>query len=125
VDFWSSTLGITPDLFSQLNISGFGLFQGTVDFNFIDGFAPHMGDSFNLITALLGADFSSATFQIDGLQPGFQYSDAFSNGIFTLTALNDGISSSATPEPNSLWLVCGALIFISIGVLKNKLRGHV
>jgi len=35
--------GITPGLFSQLDISGFGLFQGTIDFDFIDGFAPTTG----------------------------------------------------------------------------------
>ena len=43
--------GTSPDLFSQLDISGVGLFQGTIEFDFIDGFAPTAGDSFDLINA--------------------------------------------------------------------------
>src|ERR1019366_7003889 len=42
--------GITSDLFSQLSISGSGFFQGTIDLDFINGFAPETGDSFDLIT---------------------------------------------------------------------------
>lgn len=82
--------GLTSDLVSQLNISGSGLFQGAVALDFIGGFAPKMGDSFDVLNILGGADFGSATFQIEGLEPGFRYSDTFSNGSFRLVALNDG-----------------------------------
>ena len=57
--------GTTPDLFSRLDISGLGIFQGLVDFDFIDGFAPTTGESFDLINAIAGSDFSHATFQIE------------------------------------------------------------
>jgi hypothetical protein len=112
--------GNTPDLISSLNISGFGLFQGTIDFDFIDGFAPKIGDSFDFFNILGGADFSGATFKIDGLQPGFLYTDMFSNGSFTLLAQNDGVSTTATPEPGSLWLLASALIVLSVAVWRKN-----
>lgn len=118
--------GLTSDLVSQLDISGFGLFQGTIAFDFIDGFAPKVGDSFNVLNILGGADFSAATFQIEGLQPGFQYMDAFSNGSFSLTALNDGVSSTSTttPEPATGGLCVGAVVMILATLaLKKRASG--
>jgi hypothetical protein len=112
--------GTTPDLISSLNVSGFGLFQGTIDFDFIDGFAPKVGDSFDFLNILGGVDFSGATFKIDGLQPGFLYTDAFSNGRFTLVAENDGVSTTATPEPSSMWLLASTLIVLSVGVWRKN-----
>jgi len=99
--------GTAPGSFSQLDIEGYGYFDGTIDFDFIDGFAPQAGQTFDLIDAAAGADLSSAIIQITGLEPGFQYSEAFSNGELTLTALNNGTSD--TPEPNSALLFAGAL----------------
>ena len=113
--------GITPDLFSQLDISGFGLFDGNIDLDFINGFAPTAGESFDLINAL-GADFSGTTFQIDGLNPGFQYTDTFSNGSFTLVAQNDGTSTSPTPEPGSFWLLASALLVLLVAVWKKNAK---
>jgi T5SS/PEP-CTERM-associated repeat protein len=114
--------GITPGLLSQLDISGFGLFDGTIDLDFIDGFAPTTGESFDLINAL-GADFSGATIQVEGLEPGFLYTDGFANGQFTLVAGNNGVSSS-TPEPSSLWLVATALAALSLAWLGKSLKGR-
>jgi T5SS/PEP-CTERM-associated repeat protein len=111
--------GITPGLFSQLDISGFGLFQGTIDFDFIDGFAPTTGESFDLIHAV-GVDFSDTRFQIEGLEPGFQYTTAFSNGSFTLVAENDGVS---TPEPGSWWLLASALSILSVIAWRKNSKG--
>jgi T5SS/PEP-CTERM-associated repeat protein len=112
--------GITPDLISQLDISGFGLFQGTIDLDFIDGFAPAMGEKFDIINSL-GADFSDATIQIQGLDPGFQYTESFADGQFTLVADNNGVS---TPEPGSMWLVgTGLAVLCAVGImakLKSK-----
>jgi T5SS/PEP-CTERM-associated repeat protein len=110
--------GTTPDLISQLDIGGFGLFQGTIDLNFIDGFAPTTGESFDLINAL-AADFTGATFEITGLVPGFEYTDTFANGEFTVTAENNG--RSTIPEPESMWLVGSVLIALSLGVLRKRL----
>ncbi len=112
--------GVTPDLFSQLDISGFGSFQGIIDFDFIDGFAPQAGNSFDLINILGGADFSGATFEISGLQPGFLYTETFSNGNFSLVAQNDGASAAATPEPRSFWLLVTGLVISSIAIGKKN-----
>jgi hypothetical protein len=48
--------GNAPGLFSQLEISGFGRFQGIIDFICVNGFAPATGNSFDLINAVGGAD---------------------------------------------------------------------
>jgi T5SS/PEP-CTERM-associated repeat protein len=114
--------GITPGLISQLDISGFGLFEGTIDLDFVNGFAPTTGESFDLINAL-GANFSNATIQIEGLAPGFQYSDSFFNGQFTLVADNNGVSTT-TPEPGSMWLAATALGVLSLTSLVKKLKSE-
>jgi T5SS/PEP-CTERM-associated repeat protein len=98
--------GTAPGSFSQLDIMGSGFFDGIVDFDFIDGFAPHEGDTFDLINDTSGVDLSAATVEIEGLEPGFEYTAAFANGELILTALNDGV---ATPEPNGAWLFGCAL----------------
>ena len=108
--------GLTPDLFSQLDISGFGLFQGTIAFDFINGFAPATGDTFDLIKFLGGADFTASSFVIEGLDPGFHYTETFSNGSFSLVALNDGVSTSATPEPSAgILFATGLIVLLSAG----------
>ena len=120
--------GVTPDLISRVNISGFGLFQGTIRFDFVDGFAPRIGQSFDLFSILGGADFSGASFQIAGLKPGFQYVDTFTNGIFRLTALNDGVSDSPVPEPSFSWILAGLGLLIalhSLGTLQKGERKNV
>jgi T5SS/PEP-CTERM-associated repeat protein len=117
--------GLSSDLFSQLNISGFGIFNGIIDFEFINGFAPHAGDHFDLITALGGADFSLASFQILGLQPGLDYSDTFNDGRFTLTALNDGVSTTAAPEPGTLLLLGLALVaMMAVSMQQPRFASH-
>jgi hypothetical protein len=75
----------------------------------MDGFAPTAGETFDLINAAGGANLSAATLQIEGLEPDFDYSEMFTNGEFTLTAINDGVSVSSAPEPNSFWLFAAAL----------------
>jgi hypothetical protein len=115
--------GTSPDLFSQLYISEFGSFQGTIDFDFIDGFAPTEGDFFNLINAAGGADFSLANFEVEGLEPGFLFADTFSDGSWTLLAENKGVSTgtAATPEPHSIWLLATGLIFL-LPLLRKKMN---
>ncbi|MGH9352075.1 MAG: hypothetical protein ACRD2G_07955, partial [Terriglobia bacterium] len=52
--------------FGQLDVSGNATFNGTLDFDFIDGFAPAMGDSFDFINVMGSADLSGATIDIGG-----------------------------------------------------------
>ncbi len=112
--------GDSPGLFSQLDISGFGLFSGTIDLDFIDGFAPTAGETFDLINANGGANFGGATFQIEGLTPGFQYSDSFANGELTLAAINNGTSTTASPEPHSGVLFGSATFFMLLAFLCKR-----
>jgi T5SS/PEP-CTERM-associated repeat protein len=107
--------GTSPFLYSQLSILGSGLFDGTVIVDFINGFAPQMGDSFDLINTGAGIDFSGAQFEIEGLGPGFLYSENLSNGKFVLQALNNGASA---PEPGTLWLT----VFITIAFIAAAIR---
>lgn len=96
--------------FGQLDVSGNATFDGTIQFDFINGFAPSKGDTFDFINVGGSADFSGATIDIGGLLPGFDYSDSFANGQFILTALNNGVASSPTPEPGTILLFGTALL---------------
>ena len=93
--------GTGPEQFGQLDISGTGVFNGPIDLDFINGFAPQVGDTFDFIRAAGGADFSGATVNILGLLPDFQQTDTFSNGTFILSADSNGVST--VPEPSRTW----------------------
>ncbi len=108
--------------YSQLDVSGTGVFQGTIDFDFVNGFAPIKGESFDLINVSGSANFGGATVHIEGLAPGFVYSDTFSGGEFMLVADSNGVSTSAAPEPNFVWLLGGILVVLSAGGMGKKLR---
>lgn len=104
----------------QLDITGSGTFDGVLDIDFIDGFAPQMGQMFDLINLTGSGDFSGLTTEITGLLPGFDYSVNFADGSFDLTALNNGVSSSATPEPSILVLLGTGLL--GLGLLEHRRR---
>jgi hypothetical protein len=62
-----------------------------LELDFTNGFAPHTGDTFDLVAyGSFTGNFS--TIDIEGLEPGFQYNLASDgNGNLQLTALNDGV----------------------------------
>jgi T5SS/PEP-CTERM-associated repeat protein len=106
--------GFGPGLFSQLDILGFGLFAGTIDIDFINGFVPQAGESFDLINALGGFDFSKASVQIEGVPAGFQLEETFQDGELQITA--------SSPEPGSLYLFATVLIaFFTIGMWRKRM----
>ena len=103
--------GTDPADFDHLDVTGtFTLDSGaTLEFDFIDGFAPKAGDIFEFLAA--GAtnpnNSSFAQVLITGLEPGFDYTvapDTANPGSFEVTALNDGVAAP-TPEPGSLGLL--------------------
>jgi PEP-CTERM motif len=100
--------GKSSGLYSQMIVSGHGVFDGPIDVNFA-GYAPRTGDSYDFISVAGGADFSGATVDILGLAPGFQYSDTFSNGGFDLEALNNGVLAPV-PEPSTLALMGSGML---------------
>lgn len=70
----------------------------SIEFKFIDGFAPGVGFSYDFIDADGLVDLTDVHYSFSGLQDGFQFdvrSDP-SNGILSFTALTAGTS---VPEP--------------------------
>jgi T5SS/PEP-CTERM-associated repeat protein len=107
--------GDMSDLISQLDIAGTGTFDGIIDLNFIDGFAPTSG-TFDLIN-VPSADFSLATIDVTGLQPDIPYSYKYADGEFTLT-----VGEVGSPEPGSFWLADAALAGVALGLLRKRIR---
>ncbi|MGA8028955.1 MAG: hypothetical protein WB992_17585, partial [Bryobacteraceae bacterium] len=117
--------GTSTDLQGTLDVSGSSLFQGNVAIDFIDGFAPKKGDKFELIMSSGGADFKDANFVIEGLEAGFKWTDTVVNGDFTLTALNNGVSTSGTPEPGTLALTASAVLAaLTAAVFRRRLYSN-
>ncbi len=95
-------------------------FDGTIDFDFMDGFEPVAGETFELIApTFANTNYNTAAFEVQGLASGFQYELLTQNGGLSLEALDNGVSTTATagtPEPGSLWLIgagfamCGLMI---------------
>ncbi len=98
----------------------FATLDGTIDFDFIDGFAPVAGETFELIApTFANTNYNTAAFEVQGLASGFQYELLTQNGGLSLEALDNGVSTTATsgtPEPGSLRLigvglaVCGVMV---------------
>jgi hypothetical protein len=106
-------VGAAPGQYGQLDITGSALLQGLTVIDFMNGFAPKKGNIFDLINITGSFDFSKNTFEIEGLQPGFEYSVDFANGEFTLTALNDGVP---LPEPATLLVLIPGLLGAGYGL---------
>jgi len=100
----------------QLDVTGItDITGGTLELDFMDGFAPQKGDVYEF---LLGNNIGPALFAsviVTGLQPGFQYDlTAGTDGSIDLTAINDGVA--AVPLPSSVWLLCsGVLLLLFMG----------
>lgn len=77
----------------RLVITGTAQLDGQLHLNFTDSFAPKKGDVFSFVqsTATTG---SFAQTVITGLAPGFNHSLTVVNSVVTLTALNDGVSTT-------------------------------
>lgn len=73
-----------------LNVLGNITIEGTVVFEFIDGFAPRQGQSFDFLHASGVVDLTHAHFEIGNLAPGFSFDILPGSGGFQMFALNDG-----------------------------------
>jgi PEP-CTERM motif len=101
--------GTTPGTqYSQLNITGTGTFNGTIDLDFVDGFAPTAGETFDFISMGGLTTPTNATFHVDGLAPGFTFDPMFTSTGFSIEATNDGVPTS-TPEPATIALTSTGL----------------
>jgi len=91
--------------FDQLAVTGnFDVQGGTIQFAFINGFAPAAGDVFNLFD-VGGSYQNNATFSFSGLETGWEFTTEYNpqTGGFAVTSLNNGVA--IIPEP-SAWLSC-------------------
>lgn len=77
----------------RLLITGTAKLGGQLVLNFGEGFAPKKGDVFTFIQAQ-SATGNFAQVVINGLAPGFEKTLTITNGVVTLTALNDGVSTT-------------------------------
>jgi len=115
--------GINSGEFDVLEVLGTATFDAGTDivFQFIDGFAPSMGDSFDVLLAnLFVGDLNLIDYIILGLDPGFDFNVDFTNGAFTMTALNDGVASvSSVPIPGTVWLFGTGLLGL-VGMARRK-----
>jgi len=101
--------------YGQIDITGSGTFDGTLDLDFTNHFAPATGETFDFINVGGSGDFSGLNVEITGLKPGFNYSGGFSNGEYEVTALNNGISA---PEPGT-WLLL-AISLLGVAILSRQ-----
>jgi T5SS/PEP-CTERM-associated repeat protein len=101
--------------YGQIDITGSGTLDGTLDLDFIDHFAPTAGETFDFVNVGGSGSFSGLNVEISGLKPGFNYSGGFSNGAYDITALNNG---SSVPEP-STWLLLG-ISLLGVGILSRR-----
>lgn len=119
--------------YSQLFIDGAGSagdFTGTIDFDFIDGFAPTTGETFDFIEGENGGTigvFAPISENYSGLAPGYTYSVDYTpgpGGSVDFVSDSNGIATS-TPEPGS-FLLAGVGI-TALCLLRRKFRayGHV
>jgi hypothetical protein len=106
--------------FGSLDVSGHGTFDGTLVLDFIDGFAPKEGETFDVIDDPDGATIDLAATDILGLERGFEYSTSFADGEFTVTALNNGVSASQVPEPGPVGLLGAGLLALWSWVRRRR-----
>lgn len=76
----------------QLVITGNASFGGKLVLQFMNGFAPHAGDKFDVIAASGTTNSNFSEVQVTGLQAGAQFDANTSGGVLTATALNDGVA---------------------------------
>jgi hypothetical protein len=105
--------------FDQLVVTGdFNMLGGVIEFAFIDGFAPTVGQTFSFFD-VSGSFTNLATFTVSGLENGWEFSTDYDaeTGGFSMTSLNDGIA--VVPEPSTIMLLGGGLL---VGLAMARLR---
>jgi T5SS/PEP-CTERM-associated repeat protein len=92
VQLGGSTMGTQ---FGGLNVSGNVTLAGNLQLDFVNGFAPHAGDTFQILEYGTNAVGGFGQIQISGLAPGAQFSlQTNSARAFVLTALTNTVSTS-------------------------------
>lgn len=84
--------GTAPAQKDLLIVHGSADLAGGIVLSFSNGFAPHTGDQFALMSVDDSVTGAFEVQHIEGLAPGFQYNLQPQGGVLVLTALNDGVS---------------------------------
>ncbi|MGD0230317.1 MAG: hypothetical protein ABSC19_08155 [Syntrophorhabdales bacterium] len=102
-------IDITNGQWSVLSVSGWASLDGTVDFNFVGGFAPVTG-TFTYLTAGSGISGDFVNVEFTGYNP-LSYTD--NNGILV-------INPAPTPLPGSIFLLMGGLAGMGVFVRSKR-----
>lgn len=95
--------GQTPDSeYDQLVITDAAEIYGKIVFEFIDGFPPSEGETFDFLNVTGTTDLTEARFLVRGLSSGWDYNITPTAGGVQLLSLSD---AQAIPEPSSFLLV--------------------
>jgi probable HAF family extracellular repeat protein/T5SS/PEP-CTERM-associated repeat protein len=84
-------IGSAPGQYGSLMVTGAVTLDGVLALDFSQGYAPHQGDTFTLLTATGIVNGAFDRVEISGLAPGFEYELTILDGQVTLEALNEGI----------------------------------
>src|SRR5207253_7817288 len=84
--------------YDRLVVTGSADVRGQVLLDFLDGYAPKAGATFDILIFGSVTNYSP-TYVVQGLAAGWQYSVVAHGGTYTLTSLSDGV---AVPEPSGL-----------------------
>lgn len=97
---------------------GIYLLGGTIEFDFIGGYTPHAGDTFEFLQGDVQT-LNNLNFIYTGLASGFEFNTAFDTNGLSITALNDGQPVASVPLPTSAWLF-GSGILGLIGTTRRR-----
>jgi len=133
-----ATLNVTGDYVQTggilaLQIAGTGLGQfdriiasgdmtitdAIIDLEFIDGFAPQEGDTFDFLSSPGNITVSDVSFVVTGLAPGYEYDtmDDPQTGQFEMVALNN---ADAVPEPSTWAMLLGGFGLLAFWHVRTR-----
>ncbi len=90
--------GTAAGQYDQLIVTGSADLRGQLLLDFLDGYAPKAGETFDILSFGSITNYSP-TYVVQGLAPGWQFSVAPHGGTYTLTSLSNAV---AVPEPGGL-----------------------
>ncbi len=99
-----------PNDYDQVVVNGVAnLLSGTIQFDFINGYVPSVGDALNFLTASTLNIGPGVNYLLNGLPQGSQFSVNNSTGGLSLAV-------SAVPLPPAAWLFASAMVgLVTIG----------
>jgi len=97
--------------YDVLKVTGPVSLQGSLFVKLIDGFAPQVGNKFNLITGSR-IDVGLQQISLPRLLAGMDWLTSFAGGVFALTVREVALPGSGAPEPNTLLLTGSGLAWL-------------